>query len=349
MAITLKSIEKIFTMKRGVTHALKNISLTVSPGQIFGIIGRPKAGKTTLLRCINLLEQPTAGNIHVNGLSVTSLKGKTLRDLRKSIGMVFQHGQLLSSQTIYQNIALPLVLNQVQVRSDIEKTVWELLGLINLKEDAQCFPQGLSPSQKQKIEIARALANRPSILLCDDPTAGLDAKAAHGVLHLLRELKEALHFTLVLTTTDIEVVKTLCDEVVVLDQGRIVEQGMVFDIIANPKHDITKEFVKSATRLEMPMALRRRLRSQQNEDTHPVLRLSFLGVSMQEPTLAHIIRQYDLSLNIIQAHLETMINQTLGVMIVEMLGQKENVSQAIQFLEEQGLHVEVLGYVARAA
>lgn len=349
MAITLKGIEKIFAMKKGVTHALKNISLSITPGQNFGIIGRPKSGKTTLLRCINLLEHPTTGNITVNGLSVTTLKGKALRELRKSVGMVFQHGQLLSSQTLYENIALPLVLGQTQIRQEIEKTVWELLGLINLKEDAQCFPQGLSPSQKQKAEIARALASRPSILLCDDPTAGLDAKAAHSVLHLVRELKETLNFTLVVTTTDIEVIKTLCDEVAVLDQGRIVEQGTVFDIIANPKHDITKEFVKSATRLEMPMALRRRLRSQPGEDTHPVLRLSFLGSSMQEPALADIIKQYDLNLNIIQAHLETIVNQTLGVMIVEMIGTKEHLSQAIQFLENKGLHIEVLGYAARAA
>ncbi len=345
--ISLKDVERVYKTSNATVHALKGITLNVKQGEIFGIIGRSGAGKSTLIRCINLLERPTRGSVIVDHCNLTTINKEALRHARRNIGMIFQHFNLLNSRTVYQNVALPLELMGLS-KKEISSTVHPLLELTGLTEKANEYPYHLSGGQKQRVAIARALVNKPKILLCDEATSSLDPKTTHSILQLLRDINEKLNLTIVLITHEMEVIKSICTEVAVLHQGEIVEQGSVLALFADPKSDIAKEFVKAATRLEMPIALRRRMRPQPTSTTHPVLRISFMGQSAQEPFIAYVIQHYELTVNIIQAHLETIRDEAIGIMIVEVMGSADNIQNAIAFLESKGLHIEVLGHAPRS-
>lgn len=352
--ISLKDVERIFKSRKSTVHALKGISLEVKQGEIFGIIGRSGAGKSTLIRCINLLERPTKGSIHIDQCNLTSLNPNDLRETRRSIGMIFQHFNLLNSRTVFQNVALPLELTKMP-KAEIHRRVMSLLALTGIEDKAHVYPQYLSGGQKQRVAIARALANEPKILLCDEATSSLDPKTTHSILRLLRDINEKLNLTIILITHEMEVIKSICTRVAVMHLGEIVEEGSVLDVFANPKSDVAKEFVKSATRLEMPLALRRRMRPNPDPSMHPVVRISFMGQTAGEPLIAHVIQKFGLMVNIIQAHLETIREEPIGIMVVEMMGQQgaqsehQSVQQALNYLEEKGLHIEVLGYAPRTA
>lgn len=345
--ISLDNIEKIYTEKNGLTiQALKRITLNIGEGEIFGILGRKDTGISTLIRCFNLLERPTRGSIIVDQCDLTTLNTEGLRQARRKIGMIFQHFNLLSSRSVFDNVALPLEINKIP-KAKTRETVYSLLQLTGLYELADRYPADLSPVQKQKVAIARALANSPKVLLCDEATAGLDHKSAQSIFHLLNELNERLNLTIVLITHEIEVIKSLCHRVAVFHQGEIVEEGSVFDLFASPKSEISKEYIKRLTRFELPMALKKRLRAHKTENSNSVLRLSFVGQTAQEPLIAYVIQQFNLMMDINQAHLENIHDQTIGVMIVEVMGEADNIQKAIKFMEQKGLHIEVLGYASR--
>lgn len=345
--ITLNGIEKIYRTGNAVIHALKGITLNVEQGEIFGIIGRPGAGKSALIRCINLLESPSSGAVIVDSCNLTTLTTEALRQARRNIGMIFRHFNILDSRNVFGNIALPLELIGTP-KDQIEAIVRPLLELTGLADKAEAYPDQLNSNQKQRIAIARALVHQPKVLLCDEATASLDAKSAHSILQLLKEVNEKLNLTILLITHEMEVIKSICNRVAVLHQGEIVEQSTVVELFANPKSEVGKEFVKTATRLEMPLTLRRRLRAQPSEDCTPVLRISFVGPSSQEPLLAYVIHQYRLGINITQAYIETVQDKTIGIMVVEITGESEEIEKATHFLEQKGLHVEVLGYATRS-
>jgi D-methionine transport system ATP-binding protein len=346
--ITLNGLEKIYRTGDAVIHALKGITLNVEQGEIFGIIGRAGAGKSALIRCINLLEYPNSGAVIVDSCNLMTMSTEGLRQARRNIGMIFQHFNLLDSRSVFDNVALPLEITGAS-KGQIEATVRPLLNMTGLADKGDLYPHQLNGGQKQRVAIARALVHQPKVLLCDEATAGLDAKTAQSILQLLSEINERLNLTILLITHDMEVIKSICSRVAVLHQGEIVEQGTVLELFTNPKSEIGKELVKAATRLEMPTALRRRLRPQPTENCHPILRISFVGPSAQEPLLAYVIQQFGLSINITQAHLETVRNDTIGIMVVEVIGRGEEIEKAIQFLEHKGLHIEVLGYAPRTA
>jgi len=346
--ISLTDIEKVHATENSYDPILKGITLNVAEGEIFGIIGRPGAGKSSLIRCINLLERPSSGAIVIDSCNLMALDTEALRLVRRKIGMIFQHFNLMTSRTVFGNVALPLEISGA-TKFEIEQKVRPLLLLAGLADKANAYPQDLNAGQKQRVAIARSLVNQPRVLLCEEATAGLDSKTAQGILQLLNEINERLNLTILVMTHQIEVVRTICHRAAILNQGEIVEQGTILELFANPKSEVAKEFIKTAARLDMPASLRRRLRPHPTENTNPILRISFVGQTDQEHLIAYIIQQFDLTVNITQAHLETVRSQNIGIMIAEIMGTNENIEKAIHFLEHKNLHVEVLGYAPRTS
>ena len=249
--IELQHIDKVYHTASGDLHALKDINLTINEGEIFGIIGLSGAGKSTLVRCINMLEKPTSGKVMVDGQEMTALGEEQLRKARQNIGMIFQHFNLLSSRTVFGNIAFPLEIQGMD-KAAIQKKVEPLLDLVGLKDRADHYPSQLSGGQKQRVGIARALASDPKVLLCDEATSALDPQTTESILNLLRDINKRLHITIVMITHQMNVVKEICDRVAVIENGEIIEQGSMVDIFTNPQKATTKEFVASIQHNDLP-------------------------------------------------------------------------------------------------
>lgn len=241
--IWIQNVSKTFSGRAGDVEALKNVSIRVEDGDIFGVIGFSGAGKSTLIRTVNLLERPGAGKVLINGTDVTALPKRKLREIRKNIGMVFQQFNLLNSKTVWQNIAIPLILEK-KPKAEIEKRVEELLRFVELEDKKNTYAENLSGGQKQRVGIARALANNPDVLLSDEATSALDPQTTLSVLDLLKDINRRFGLTIVLITHELEVVRYLCHHVAVLENGRIAERGTVRDLFQNPKSDTAKLFIK---------------------------------------------------------------------------------------------------------
>jgi D-methionine transport system ATP-binding protein len=243
--IRLVELNKDFPTPTGSATVLKDINLEVKSGRIFGIIGASGAGKSTLIRCINLLVRPTSGKVFVAGRELTALSEQELADVRREIGMIFQHPNLLSSRTVFGNVALPLELTHTP-RRELRVRVEELLERVGLNDKRDFHPAQLSGGQQQRVTIARALANRPKVLLCDEATSALDPAMTRSILDLLRSINQELGLTVALITHEMDVVRSICDEVAILDQGRVVEQGTVQEIVLNPQTALARGFAQSA-------------------------------------------------------------------------------------------------------
>ncbi len=240
--IELKGVTKIFQHKKGEFTALNGVSLFVPKGKIFGIIGASGAGKSTLIRTINLLEPPTTGTVTVDGVEITNLSSSALAKERRHIGMIFQHFNLLSSRTVFDNVALPLELEGWS-KSAIKERVLELLKLVSLEDKIDHYPANLSGGQKQRVAIARTLANSPKVLLCDEATSALDPATTNSILALLKDINQRLNITILLITHEMKVITKICDEVAVISEGKIIEQGLVGEVFSNPSHPLTREFI----------------------------------------------------------------------------------------------------------
>tara|TARA_R110002049_G_scaffold305627_2_gene502803 strand:+ start:41740 stop:42621 length:882 start_codon:yes stop_codon:yes gene_type:complete len=242
--IRLSNVQKTYPARRGndAHAALRGIDLDIAAGEIVGVIGRSGAGKSTLIRCINLLERPTSGSVIVDGAEVTTLSKRDLPLFRRQLGMVFQHFNLLSSRTVYGNIALPLELAGAS-KAEIAAAVDPLLPLVGLDDKRDRYPAELSGGQKQRVGIARALSSNPKVLLCDEVTSALDPETTRQILTLLKDINKRLGLTMVVITHEMAVVKALCDRVAVMDRGVIVEEGNVSSIFANPVHATTQSLL----------------------------------------------------------------------------------------------------------
>jgi len=240
--IKMSGLEKVYQTPMGAVSGLKNINLSIGRGEIFGVIGKSGAGKSTLIRCINLLERPTSGDIIINGENITRLSGKALRQRRRKMGMIFQHFNLLSSATVYDNVALPLRLSGMN-KAEIDLAVMPLLALTGLTEKRDVYPAQLSGGQKQRVAIARALANKPDVLLCDEATSALDSYTTNKILNLLQDINQKLGLTIVLITHEIGIIQQICHAVGVIEQGELVETGRVKDVFLAPKSSATKELL----------------------------------------------------------------------------------------------------------
>ena len=237
--IRLEHVSKTFTTKSGYVHAVKDISLDINEGEIFGIIGFSGAGKSTLVRCMNLLERPEEGSVIVDDKNLLELDGAQLREMRKKIGMIFQHFNLMRSRTVAQNVAFPLKKSGLS-KEEIRQKVMELLELVDLSEKANVYPSQLSGGQKQRVAIARSLANDPKVLLCDEATSALDPQTTHSILKLIKDINRKLNLTVVLITHEMGVVKEICDRVAVMEDGHIVEEGSIVEVFTHPQAKVTK-------------------------------------------------------------------------------------------------------------
>ncbi|MBP1764224.1 MAG: Sulfate-transporting ATPase, partial [Firmicutes bacterium] len=242
--IELKEIKKEYHGASGSIHALKGIDLGVKAGEIYGIIGKSGAGKSTLIRCINMLEKPSSGNVVVDGEDITLLSERQLRETRKKIGMIFQHFNLISSRTVYDNVAFPLELAG-KSKQEIEAEVLPLLELVGLSDRMNRYPAELSGGQKQRVAIARALANHPKVLLCDEATSALDPQTTRSILELLKDINRKFQLTIVLITHEMQVIKEICDRVAVIEGGLIIEQGAVVEVFTRPQSATTRDFIRT--------------------------------------------------------------------------------------------------------
>lgn len=344
--IELIDVCKTYINKQAGIAALKNINLHLLPGEIFGIIGPSGAGKSTLIRCVNLLERPTAGKVIVAGQELTQLTANELRQARRKIGMIFQHFNLLSSRTVYDNIALPLELSG-HTKAEIAQIVLPLLELVDLREKQVAYPSQLSGGQKQRVAIARALVNQPKVLLCDEATSALDPHTTHTILQLLKNINEQLKLTILLITHEMAVVKEICHRLAILQHGEIVEQAEVIKFFGQPQTAVAKQFVRSAFKQHLPEKLQKRIVAEKSKNTFPLLQISFVGQASAEPIIAQIIQKFHIPLNILQANLEPIRNEMVGIMIVEMDAEETQVAACIDYLTARGLPVEIIGHVKR--
>lgn len=343
--IELEKVTKVYGQGDKRVVALADVSLQIKKGEIFGIIGLSGAGKSTLIRCINKLEEPQAGTIRLAGQEITKLKGKELRAARRKIGMIFQHFNLLSSRTVYRNIAFPLEISGVKPKERDEK-VRALIDLVGLSDKINAYPAELSGGQKQRVGIARALANNPEVLLCDEATSALDPETTKSILRLLQDVNRRFGLTIVLITHQMEVIKEICDTVAVIDEGRIVEQGPVVELFARPRSAAARRFMKGVLHTEIPAEIQERVVVEGTRDRQgKTVRISFIGGVAGKPIISSVIRQFNVDVNILYANLDFIKNTPFGSIIVEVTGDDANVEAALAFLGAQGLKLEVLSGV----
>ena len=344
--IELQHIDKVYHTASGDLHALKDINLTINEGEIFGIIGLSGAGKSTLVRCINMLEKPTSGKVMVDGQEMTALGEEQLRKARQNIGMIFQHFNLLSSRTVFGNIAFPLEIQGMD-KAAIQKKVEPLLDLVGLKDRADHYPSQLSGGQKQRVGIARALASDPKVLLCDEATSALDPQTTESILNLLRDINKRLHITIVMITHQMNVVKEICDRVAVIENGEIIEQGSMVDIFTNPQKATTKEFVASIQHNDLPDFVKRLdIHKDYKAGDKALVSLSFIGDSAGEPIVSVLIKEYDTNVNILTANIETLQDTPFGTLLIEVEGDEDHLKKALDYLHERKVKDEVIGYVS---
>lgn len=343
--ITLSSVKKSYKSAEGEVTALKGVDLSIERGEIYGIIGLSGAGKSTLIRCINMLERPTEGKVIVDGKDLTTLSEADLRKERKGIGMIFQHFNLLSSATVYDNVAFPLSLANADDET-IRKKVEPLLALVGLADKAQQYPAQLSGGQKQRVGIARALAAGPKVLLSDEATSALDPQTTKSILQLIADINKKLGLTVVIITHEMQVIKDVCDKVAVIADGVIAEKGSVVDIFTKPQNPITREFVSTLLSNDLPINYRgKELLQAPVEGGELLLRLTFLGERADDPVIADVIRRFPIEVSILYGTLDQIQSLPYGRMIVGVKGEPAEIDRALAYLDTRDLKKEVLGYV----
>ncbi len=340
--IRFEHVSKQFISKGNLVEAVNDVNLEINKGEIFGIIGSSGAGKSTLVRCINLLEVPTDGKVFINQEEITALSASQLCRYRKKIGMIFQQFNLFASRTVYQNVEFPLRGSRLTKREKREK-VEQLLKLVGLEEKENAYPSQLSGGQKQRVAIARALANDPEILLSDESTSALDPKTTKSILELLKKLNEELGITIVIITHEMQVIKDICNRVAVMTNGEVVEYGDVFDIFANPKQKITRDFVESTSNLSRIYDL--------VEEENPVIKLNkgevilrfrYLERNVSEALVSQLSRKFNLDINIIFGNIELVGDNPIGGLVSIVQGDGEDIDNAIKYLQDKNVGVEVI-------
>lgn len=341
--IELKDINKVFKDKnQNEFYAAKDVNLKINDGEIFGIIGFSGAGKSTVVRCINLLGRPTSGQVIVNEKNLLELSAKELREERKKIGMIFQHFNLMPSRTVFENIAFPLKHSGLS-KKQVQEKVRELLTLVELADKESQYPSQLSGGQKQRVAIARALANNPKILLCDEATSALDPTTTKQILSLLKKLRDKLNLTIVIITHQINVVKDICDKVAVMEHGKVVETGDVFDIFANPKDEVTKRFIHSTTNLQkIEELISENSNVVQLKKGEKIIRLSYLQKNVSEPLISTVSSKFGVVLNIIFADIEIVQGAPVGGTVAIFSGENQNIQNALGWLKEKNVGIEIL-------
>ncbi|WP_434957084.1 ATP-binding cassette domain-containing protein [Labrys sp. La1] len=345
--VRFERVSRSFAARKGssAVFALDDLSLEIPRGEIFGVIGRSGAGKSTLLRLINGLERPTNGRVVVDGIEVDALSESQLRPVRRSIGMVFQHFNLLSSRTVFENVALPLEVAGIAA-AEIRERVEPLLDLVGLADKRNRYPAELSGGQKQRVGIARALATRPKILLGDEVTSALDPETTASILALLADINQRLGVTIVLITHEMSVIKEICHRVAVLEAGKLIETGRAFEVLTQPRHATTASFVRGVTGVELPADLARRLADQPSPGSHAVLRITFTGSHATAPVVSRLTTILGIDINILAGRIDTIGGEPFGALLVSVPGDEATRLAVVAAVERLNLQGEVIGYVA---
>ncbi|WP_047464219.1 methionine ABC transporter ATP-binding protein [Rhizobium rhizogenes] len=341
-SVVFEGIGKTYISSAGSVRALQDISLDIPAGAIYGIIGRSGAGKSSLLRTINRLEKPTSGRVLVDGEDIGGYNEDTLVALRRRVGMIFQHFNLLSAKTVWGNVALPLIVAGVP-RRQIEERVAEVLALVGLEDKRDTYPSRLSGGQKQRVGIARALVHHPEILLCDEATSALDPETTLSILQLLKDINRRLNLTIVLITHEMSVIREICDHVVVLEQGGMVESGPVWRVFGNPRHDATRALLQPLHR-DIPEDVARRLRLEadpaRREDA--IIALSYTGEGGLEPDIAAIATAIGAPVRLLQSSLDRIDGHVHGRLLIAT---RRPESQRLARLDGLAHETRILGYV----
>ncbi|MBE5781829.1 MAG: ATP-binding cassette domain-containing protein [Clostridiales bacterium] len=341
--IDLSHVSKTFEGASKV-HAVNDVSLHINKGEIYGIVGFSGAGKSTLVRCMNLLEKPTGGKVTVDGQELTRLKGRRLNQERKKIGMIFQQFNLFATRTVLDNVAFPLRYSGMSRKAILEKARG-LLKFVELEDKADTYPSQLSGGQKQRVAIARALASDPKVLLCDEATSALDPQTTTSILKLLKKLNAETGITIVVITHQMQVVKELCQRVAVMEAGRVVEEGEVYSVFANPQKPITQSFINTASNLSRVQEFLAENDSfNKLNPGEQIIRLKYLDTSAAEALVSTVSREYGVDMNIIFGNIEWIGNHLLGELIVIATGQTEKIPDAIEYLKNRNVDVEVLSH-----
>ncbi|WP_373975624.1 methionine ABC transporter ATP-binding protein [Chitinibacter sp. SCUT-21] len=333
--ILLENLSKSYRVEGRDIPALKRIDLRIAEGEIFGVIGHSGAGKSTLIRLINLLERPTGGRVLIDNVDLTELSSDQLRKSRQKIGMIFQHFNLLMSKTVAQNVAFPLQVAGELSKEQIAQRVAELLDLVGLKDHANKYPAQLSGGQKQRVGIARALANNPKLLLCDEATSALDPQTTSSVLQLLLEINQKLKLTIVLITHEMNVIRTICDRVAVIDGGEIVEMGPVTDVFLHPKHTTTRRFVYESEHVDE--------NDEADDFAHvpgKIVRLTFKGDATYQSHLSSLARQFEVDFSILAGRIERIKATPCGQLTLGLVGSQVN--DLLAKLSAEGIVIEEL-------
>ena len=336
--IELKKVNKIYNNK---VHALKDINLKVEKGDIYGIIGYSGAGKSTLVRLLNGLEVATDGEVIIDGDDFNKITEEQRRLKRQRIGMIFQHFNLLWSRTVTENIAFPLEILG-KSKTEIKERVEELAKLVGLEDRLNAYPSQLSGGQKQRVGIARALAGNPSILLCDEATSALDPETTAEVLNLIKEIHSKTNITVVLITHEMNVIKTICTKVAVIDGGTIAEDGLVSEVFYHPTQEVTKKFL-AQTSFASEFEEREKIEEWKKVFTEGVIiKFTFDNNTSKKPILSTLVREIDFDFTIINGHIDKTADANIGTLFVQLIGTKENTDKAISRLNELGILTEVL-------
>lgn len=336
--IKIENVSKTYSSKEGTVQALKNVSLTIRSGEIYGIIGMSGAGKSTLVRCMNFLEQPTSGNVLIKGRALGGLKEKELRKQREQIGMIFQHFNLLMQKSVLENVCFPMYI-QGKKKKEAREKAEELLEIVGLKEKANAFPSQLSGGQKQRVAIARALATSPKILLCDEATSALDPQTTASILELLQEINRKFNITIVIITHQMSVVRKICSHVAIMKSGEIVETGSVSEIFSHPKSDVARELIRKDEGDDIS-------RAESSGNTKDLIqsgrkvRIVFSENSAFQPVIANMILKFREPVNILRADTRNIGGVAKGEMILEFEGDSRQAEEMQNYLKTCGIELE---------
>ncbi len=335
--IEFQQLRKVYDSGGQQVAALNGIDLKINKGEIFGVIGFSGAGKSSLIRCVNLLERPTSGHVIVDGHDLTSLSVKEVRKVKKNIGMIFQHFNLLNSKTVFANVAMPLTLVNTP-KDQIKKRVEELLEFVGLADKADNYPDQLSGGQKQRIGIARALATQPSILLCDEATSALDPQTTSSILQLLKKINKEYNITILIITHEMSVIREICDRVAVIEAGQIIEEGSVFDVFSSPQTVTARNFVSTVMNDQLPESIQELI--QQHAGMQKIFRINFVGNKAGQPLLSEISKKFDIHINVLFGNITELQGIPFGNLIVEFQGDEKEIARTLTYIQEKEISIK---------
>lgn len=340
--IELKEISVNFHNGEQEVDAVQHVDLSIQKGDVYGVIGYSGAGKSTLVRVINLLQRPTEGTITVNGQEILTLKPNELRQARKKVGMIFQHFNLMKSRTVRGNVEYPLLGTRISKQERRAKAD-KLLALVGLSEYADTYPSLLSGGQKQRVAIARALASDPEILISDEATSALDPKTTKSILELLKKLNHDLGLTIVLITHEMQVIKSICHNVAVMDAGKIIERGPVAKVFTDPQQALTNDFVETSTNVKEAIErITSTIKVSEFESNQELIYFNFIGNSTQQGIVSEFSQKFGVDVNILFANIDQIDGENVGYMIAVITGDLVKFNDAIHALKGEGVKARIL-------